>query len=215
MTTTKAHKETEPAKKAHKAAAKPKAAAHAAHPAAHPVEKKPRAPRKAAAHPEEKAPSMKEAAVAISEGMKTVSETPVVVTIKPTLPKDRYQFATGRRKTAIANVRMFSGKGDNLVNKKPFTKYFANPIHQNQALRPLEVTGLGTDFYFTSTINGGGINAQSQALRHGLAQALAALDDDLRKVLKKNSYLTRDDRKKERKKPGLRGARRSPQWAKR
>jgi len=190
-------------------AAKPKAAA------------KPRAPRKkadsakVAAPATKKAPTIKEAAAAITEGIKTSSETPSVVTVKPTLPKDRYQFATGRRKTAIANVRMFSGKGDNLVNKKPFAKYFANPIHQNQALRPLEVTGLATDFYFTSSINGGGINAQSQALRHGLAQALAALDNDLRKVLKKNSYLTRDDRKKERKKPGLRGARRSPQWAKR
>jgi small subunit ribosomal protein S9 len=184
------------------------------------VEKKPHTPRKKAesghaAPVAEKTASLKDAAASITEGMKTASETPAVISVKPTLPKDRYQFATGRRKTAIANVRMFSGKGDNLVNKKPFTKYFANPLHQNQAMRPLEITGLAADFYFTSSINGGGINAQSQALRHGLAQALAALNDDLRKVLKKNSYLTRDDRKKERKKPGLRGARRSPQWAKR
>lgn len=217
--TTKSDKETPEKKvaKAPKVAAKPKATA------SHATEKKPRVVHKkavsatspSAVSAADKPASMKEAANAIAEGMKGVSETPSVVTVKPTLPKDRYQFATGRRKTAIANVRMFSGKGDNLVNKKPFVKYFANPIHQNQAMRPLEITGLATDFYFTSSINGGGINAQSQALRHGLAQALAALDDDIRKILKKNSYLTRDDRKKERKKPGLRGARRSPQWAKR
>lgn len=200
--TTKSDKET-PEKKAPKAAAKPKA------PAA-------RAPRKKAAPAAEKAPSMTEAAAAIAEGMGSSAETPAgTPVIKPTLPKDRYQFATGRRKTAIANVRMFSGKGDSLVNKKPFKTYFSNPIHQEQAMRPLEITGLSSDFYFVSSINGGGINAQSQALRHGLAQALADLNDDLRKVLKKNSYLTRDDRKKERKKPGLRSARRSPQWAKR
>lgn len=233
MTTTKSDKETlkeTPVKKTPKTAAKPKAAT--VHTARKIAEKKPRVPRKkvekaetaeqavpaaahAHAHAHDKATSMKEAASAITEGIKTIGETPATISVKPTLPKDRYQFATGRRKTAVANVRMFSGKGDNLVNKKPFTTYFANPIHQNQAMRPLEITGLATDFHFTSSINGGGTNAQSQALRHGLAQALAALNDDIRKILKKNSYLTRDDRKKERKKPGLRRARRAPQWAKR
>ena len=82
-------------------------------------------------------------------------------------------------------------------------------------MKPLEITGLAGDFYFVSSVHGGGMNAQSQAVRHGIAQALADLDNDVRKVLKKNQFLTRDDRKKERKKPGLRGARRSPQWAKR
>lgn len=208
MTTTKSDKEiTE--KKAVKAPAKPKATAEKA-------VKAPKAAPKKAETTAEKAVSMKDVASSIAQGMTSGQQTEGVgIAVKPTLPKDRYQFATGRRKTAVANVRMFSGKGENLVNRKPFTTYFLNPLHQNQALRPLEVTGLGTDFYFTSTINGGGINAQSQALRHGLAQALAALNDDIRKILKKNAYLTRDDRKKERKKPGLRGARRAPQWAKR
>ncbi len=191
-----------------------KAPAKAKAPAA---EKKPRAPRKAAEAKAEApaAPSMKDAAAAISAGMKSGNDAEAVVAVKPTLAKDRYQFATGRRKTAIANVRIFSGKGDNTVNKKPFKSYFANPIYQEQAMKPLEVTGLAGDFYFVSSVHGGGMNAQSQAVRHGIAQALADLDNDVRKVLKKNQFLTRDDRKKERKKPGLRGARRSPQWAKR
>lgn len=178
------------------------------------VEKKPRAPRKKAEETE-KAVSMKEVASAIAQGMGSSATVDAPLAVKPSLAKDRYQFATGRRKTAIANVRLFSGKGDNVVNKKAFDKYFQNSIYRNVVMRPLEITGLATDFYFTATINGGGVNAQSEALRHGLAQALAALDGDVRKILKKNSYLTRDDRKKERKKPGLRGARRSPQWAKR
>jgi small subunit ribosomal protein S9 len=134
---------------------------------------------------------------------------------KPTITGGRYVFATGRRKTAIANVRLFSGKGESLINKKPVEQYFSHVIYRDEFMRPLELTGLATDFYFVAHINGGGIHAQSQALRHGLAQALASFNDEIKKVLKKNSFLTRDDRKKERKKPGLKGARRSPQWAKR
>lgn len=204
--TTKADKETTE-KKVTKIAAKPKAVA----------DKKPRVPRKKAEEtaPVEKTVSMKEVASTIAQGMGSSAATETVMAVKPTLPKDRYQFATGRRKTAVANIRLFSGKGENVVNKKPFTTYFSNSIQQNLVVKPLEIAGLATDFYFTATVNGGGINAQSEALRHGLAQALAALDGDLRKILKKNAFLTRDDRKKERKKPGLRGARRSPQWAKR
>ncbi len=202
--TTKSDKDTTE-KKVHKTV-KPKAVGSA-------VDKKPRTPRKKVEETP-KTVSMKEAASAIAQGMGSATET-APLAVKPTLAKDKYQFATGRRKTAIANVRLFSGKGDNVVNKKAFDKYFQNSIYRNVVMKPLEITGLATDFYFTATINGGGVNAQSEALRHGLAQALAALDRDVRKILKKNSYLTRDDRKKERKKPGLRGARRSPQWAKR
>ncbi|MDQ3018502.1 MAG: 30S ribosomal protein S9 [bacterium] len=127
----------------------------------------------------------------------------------------RYVFATGRRKTAVANIRMFSGEGDTQVNKKKLEEYFPQSSMRDDALRPLALTGLLHDFYFTATVNGGGTTAQSIAVRHGIAQALASLNDDVRMVLKKNGFLTRDDRKKERKKPGLRGARRAPQWAKR
>lgn len=127
----------------------------------------------------------------------------------------KYIFATGRRKTAVANVRLFAGSGDNMVNKKSLASYFPNKPQQDTALRPLAVTGLAGEYHFVSHVAGGGRSSQVEAVRHGVAQALASLNSDLQNVLKKNGFLTRDDRKKERKKPGLRGARRSPQWAKR
>lgn len=147
----------------------------------------------------------------------TEEATPVVATTfaKPTIAKGRYVFATGRRKTAVANVRLFAGKEPIVVNKKKFDVYFGQPELRDSAVRPLALTGLLGDFYFTAHVNGGGIAAQSDAIRHGIAQALASMNEDMKNVLKKNGFLTRDDRKKERKKPGLRRARRAPQWAKR
>jgi small subunit ribosomal protein S9 len=134
---------------------------------------------------------------------------------KPTLAKGKYIFATGRRKTAVANVRLFAGNTDSLVNQKKFEVYFGQSSLRDNAIRPLALTGLMGDFYFSANVNGGGIIAQAEAIRHGIAQALASMNNDLKTVLKKNGFLTRDDRKKERKKPGLRRARRAPQWAKR
>lgn len=144
-----------------------------------------------------------------------VAPEPKVTFEKPTLAEGKYIFATGRRKTAVATVRMFSGKGERNVNRKNFNTYFSHSLLQNAALKALQLTGLDGDFYFTATIHGGGIHSQAEALRHGLAKAIASMDPELHKVLKKNGLLTRDDRKKERKKPGLRRARRAPQWAKR
>jgi len=129
--------------------------------------------------------------------------------------KVRYVFATGRRKTAIANVRLFPGKGENIVNKKPLDKYFGYQFHQEEIIKPFSLTGLEKSFYFTAHILGGGAHSQAGALRHGIATALGKASPEHRKILKKNGLLTRDDRKKERKKPGLKRARRSPQWAKR
>lgn len=134
---------------------------------------------------------------------------------KPTLAKGKYVFATGRRKTAIANVRLFAGSEDNVVNKKKIEQYFGQTGMRNNMLQPLTITGLAGDFHFTANVSGGGITAQSDAIRHGIAQALASFNSELRTMLKKNGFLTRDPREKERKKPGLRRARRSPQWAKR
>jgi small subunit ribosomal protein S9 len=180
---------------------KPRVPKTAAKPAAKAVvEKKPRVPRKKIEQP-------------VAEA--TVVEPAVVISEKPKIAGGKYVFATGRRKTAIANVRMFSGTGKHVINKKPFDQYFSHSILRDEALQPLEVTGLASDFHITAHVSGGGIRAQAQAVRHGLAQALASLNDDVRKILKSNTFLTRDDRKKERKKPGLRGARRAPQWAKR
>jgi small subunit ribosomal protein S9 len=129
--------------------------------------------------------------------------------------KGRYIFATGRRKTAVSNVRLFEGKGETVVNKIPVEKYFSYSFFMEEINRPLQVTGLTGKYHFTAHVNGGGPHAQATAVRHGVAMALSKVSEDVRKVLKKNGFLTRDDRKKERKKPGLKRARRSPQWAKR
>ena len=191
-----------------------------AEPVKHAVKKAPA--KKVAAKKTDAKESAKDAAeakpVATAEVAVTIETAPEVEQIKfakPTISGGRYVFATGRRKTAIANIRLFSGKGDSVINKKTINKYFEHKIFQDELAQPFQLTGLGSDFYFTAHIAGGGIHAQAQALRHALAQALASMNDEIRAVLKKNGLLTRDDRKKERKKPGLRRARRSPQWAKR
>ena len=138
-----------------------------------------------------------------------------VVQEKHAVGKGRYIFATGRRKTAVSNVRLFEGKGETVVNKIPVEKYFSYSFFMEEINRPLQVTGLVGKYHFTAHVNGGGPHAQATAVRHGVAMALSKISEDVRKVLKKNGFLTRDDRKKERKKPGLKRARRSPQWAKR
>lgn len=147
------------------------------------------------------------------------TETPVVKMAKTEghnkPAAGRYIYATGRRKTAVANVKMFSGSEKNMVNKKPLTEYFSDKSLQDTALRPLALTGLMDEYYFEAIVNGGGKSSQVDAVLHGISQTLAKLNDDVKNILKKNGFLTRDDRKKERKKPGLRGARRAPQWAKR
>lgn len=171
-----------------------------------------------AAHPKAEKPAVEKKPVVqteLSPIAEAAMDTPAVTFEKPTIAKGRYVFATGRRKTAIANVRLFAGSEDNIINKKKLEVFFSQPGMANKALHPLALTGLLGDFYFTAHVNGGGSNAQSEAVRHGIAQALASMNDDMKNVLKKNGFLTRDDRKKERKKPGLRGARRAPQWAKR
>jgi small subunit ribosomal protein S9 len=191
---------------------KPAAAKATPAKAAKPAVKKPRAVKK----PSVEAGSDKpEKVIAALEDTAPAAAAPEFQFGKPTISGGRYVFATGRRKTAVANIRLFSGAGKSTINKKPVEKYFAHAMYREEFMKPLELTGLANDFHFTAHVNGGGIHAQSQAMRHGLAQALAGMNDELKKVLKKNTFLTRDDRKKERKKPGLRRARRAPQWAKR
>ncbi len=169
-----------------------------------------------AAHPKvEHKPVAKKPVAKVEPVAETAEVSAVATFAKPTIAKGRYVFATGRRKTAIANVRLFAGSEDNMINKKKLDVFFGQSAMANKALHPLALTGLLGDFYFTAHVNGGGSNAQSEAVRHGIAQALASMSDDMKTVLKKNGFLTRDDRKKERKKPGLRRARRAPQWAKR
>lgn len=123
--------------------------------------------------------------------------------------KTTYNYATGRRKSAVARVRLFpQGSGKITVNDKAIT-----PAEQAY-LAPLKLVGLtGADL--SVKVQGGGFAGQEEAIRHGVARAIVELDENYKTTLRKAGYLTRDPREKERKKPGLKGARRSPQWSKR
>lgn len=128
----------------------------------------------------------------------------------------RYLRAIGGRKRATAQVHIFpNGKGDITVNGKPYTKYFTYFEFQNIVLGPLEQVGQRDKVDVSIKVAGGGTRGQAEASRHGIALALTALNENFRRALRKVGYMTRDARKKERKKPGLKGARRAPQWQKR
>jgi len=127
-----------------------------------------------------------------------------------------YLYAVGRRKKAIARTRLFKkGDGKIIINEKEFDKYFPTFELRQIVKQPLEAIGKLKEFDFSIKVAGGGPKGQAEAVRHGIARALIVFDKDLRKVLKSHGYLKRDPRRKERKKPGLKRARRAPQWAKR
>jgi small subunit ribosomal protein S9 len=128
----------------------------------------------------------------------------------------QYWQGVGRRKTAVAVVKIFKEKGDSfLINEKPLEKYFPLFELQKTAKAPLELLKLENKFKVLALVKGGGLVAQSEAIRLGLARALVAFKEEFRKKLKKAGFLRRDPRAKERKKPGLKRARRAPQWQKR
>jgi len=132
------------------------------------------------------------------------------------MTEKRYYQGTGRRKTAVARVRLFAGSGDFIVNGKGLVEYFgAREFFARELARPLELTGNATSFNVLAKVRGGGMSGQVSAVRHGIARALLDLNADLRPVLKKAGLLTRDPRMKERKKPGLKRARKAPQYTKR
>jgi small subunit ribosomal protein S9 len=124
-------------------------------------------------------------------------------------------YATGKRKTAVARVWMRPGDGTIVVNKRPFQDYFYDEALRLIALDPLSITGTLGRFNFQVNVSGGGVSAQAQALRHGISKALVLFNPELRDVLKRQGYLTRDSREKERKKYGRRGARARFQYSKR
>ncbi len=127
----------------------------------------------------------------------------------------KYIQAIGRRKTAVAQVRLYlKGKGQVLVNGEKIKEYFQLE-NSNVALQSIKELNLNKDFDISVITKGGGIKSQAEATRHGISRALLEYDENLRKVLKVNDWLTRDSRKKERKKPGLKKARKAPQWSKR
>ena len=127
----------------------------------------------------------------------------------------RYTEAVGRRKTAIARVRIAAGKGTVTVNGKDLKSYFTLPRLVAAAVAPLTQLNLAKDFDVTVHVSGGGVNAQAEAVRHGLSQAIVSVDAAWKPRLRAMGYMTRDSRMVERKKYGLKKARRAPQWAKR
>lgn len=126
-----------------------------------------------------------------------------------------YFYANGKRKTSVARVRLYeNGKGEIVVNNKPVTEYFFGELI-GSIKAPLKIANALKMFDITALIVGGGVSSQADALRHGISKALLEYDPELRKELKAAGFLTRDSRVKERKKFGLKRARRAPQWAKR
>ena len=124
-------------------------------------------------------------------------------------------YGTGRRKKSIARVRVYAGTGKITINDRDIDDYFGLDTLKLIVRQPLNVTELNDKFDIVCRVTGGGVTGQAGAIRHGLARALLQYDESLRPVLKKAGFLTRDPRMKERKKYGLKAARRAPQFSKR
>ena len=130
------------------------------------------------------------------------------------MPKPLSQ-STGRRKAAVARVRLRPGDGKITVNRRPVDDYFPSATHRMTITEPLRVAEKEEIYDIDATMNGGGVSGQAGALRHGIARALVELDPELRIPLKRAGFLTRDSREKESKKYGLKKARKAPQYSKR
>lgn len=122
---------------------------------------------------------------------------------------------TGRRKRAVARVRLRPGTGVITINKRPVEDYFPNPTHRMILTEPLRVTSTGETYDVDATLHGGGVTGQAGALRLGIARSLIEVDPELRPSLKQAGFLSRDAREKESKKYGLKKARKAPQYSKR
>jgi small subunit ribosomal protein S9 len=125
------------------------------------------------------------------------------------------KLKTGRRKEAVARVRLLPGTGEFRINDRPLDDYFPTRVHRMVAQSPLRSIGRDKDLDVVATITGGGVNGQAGALRLGIARALLELDPELRAQLKADGFLRRDAREKERRKYGLKKARKAPQYSKR
>ena len=131
-------------------------------------------------------------------------------------PKRPYQYGTGRRKSSVARVHLFqNGTGSIIINGRDIDEYFGLDTLKMVVRQPLESTGNVGKVDISATVTGGGVSGQAGALRHGISRALLQVSEDYRPILKKAGFLTRDPRMKERKKYGLKAARRAPQFSKR
>jgi len=123
--------------------------------------------------------------------------------------------ATGRRKTSVARVTLTPGDGQIIVNKKPADEYFSRETLRMVIRQPIELAGLTGKYNITATVTGGGLSGQAGAVKHGISRAIVEMNSDLRPRLKKEGFLRRDPREKERKKYGQKGARKRFQFSKR
>ncbi len=197
-----------PVKKTTEDEAKPKAAKTAA-----PRGRKPKVVKPVAVEPS----AMAVAPKAMTAAPGKVMEAPVMPAPKAVkFPGNKkYFYAVGRRKSAVARVKLMPGKGDFKVNDLELNKYFPTLDLQATALAPLNATNQTSSLDAIIKVQGGGKHGQADSVKHGLARALVMMDLEFRPTVKKLGYLTRDARVKERKKYGLKGARRAPQWQKR
>jgi len=131
------------------------------------------------------------------------------------MAKKTYYQRTGRRKAAVAQVRLTSGGGAIIINGIPYEELFSRLVHRETIIRPLVLTETLDKYSVMVKVAGGGISGQSGAIAHGIARALIEADTGLKSVLRQNGLLTRDSRVKERKKAGLKRARKAPQYTKR
>jgi small subunit ribosomal protein S9 len=126
-----------------------------------------------------------------------------------------FYYGTGRRKTAVARVRLLPGEGEIIVNGRTMDQHFGNAVNETDVRMPFRVTGTDGRFNTLVKVEGGGVTGQAGAIRHGIARALLQLDEAHRLSLRQAGLLTRDPRMKERKKYGLKRARKAPQYTKR
>jgi len=131
------------------------------------------------------------------------------------MPTTAFYSGTGRRKTAIARVRLLPGEGEIVVNGRSLDEHFGNAVSESDLRMPFRVTGTEGRFNAMIKVEGGGVTGQAGAIRHGIARALMEFDSTLRQSLRQAGFVTRDAREVERKKVGRRKARRGPQYSKR
>jgi small subunit ribosomal protein S9 len=154
----------------------------------------------------------KRATKKVAEGAKTTTAKKTGVGVKNV---SAYYAAVGRRKSSVARVRLSVGKGTITVNGKTLEQYFPGAVWQSKVTSPLALVGQLKVLDVSILANGGGVTGQAEASRHGISRALEKVDPTFRSTLKKAGFLTRDPREKERKKYGLKRARRAPQFSKR
>lgn len=130
-------------------------------------------------------------------------------------PGGKYNYSNGKRKTSIARVRVYKGAGAITINNLPAKDYLDHKVLLGMIKSPLKLTGNDKNFDVIAVVSGGGKNGQAEAIRHGIAKVLVEMDPLNKPTLKKAGMLTRDPRMKERKKPGLKKARKAPQFSKR